>query len=62
MKGANRKRFRHSLSTRGKQRFGLSSEQVLAQLRHMTIDTQKDYTHSDRSNLREAMKAVDFGD
>ncbi|MBY0231773.1 MAG: site-specific integrase [Gemmataceae bacterium] len=60
VEGANWKRFRHALSTHGKQRFGMSAEQVRAQLRHTTTDTQKHYTHDDLDNLREAVKAVDF--
>jgi integrase len=58
--GANFKRFRHSLSTHGKQRFGMTKEQVRAQLRHTTEETQKHYTHDDLANLREAVKNVDF--
>jgi integrase len=60
VKGANFKRFRHSLSTHGKQRFGMTAEQVRAQLRHTTTETQQHYTHSDLDNLREAVKGVDF--
>lgn len=54
------KMFRHSLSTLGKGKFGMSAEQVQAQLRHTTLDTQEHYTHDDLVNLREAMKKVDF--
>lgn len=60
VEGANWKRFRHSLSTHGKQRFGMSREQVRAQLRHSTEETQKHYTHDDLDNLRDAVRAVDF--
>jgi integrase len=56
----NFKRFRHALATHGKQRFGMSKEQVQAQLRHTTTDTQEIYTHDDLANLREAMRRVDF--
>jgi integrase len=58
--GANFKRFRHALATHGKQRFGMSREQVQAQLRHTTTDTQEHYTHDDIANLRAAVKEVDF--
>jgi integrase len=61
VKDGNWKRFRHSLSTHGKQRFGLSSEQIRAQLRHTTIETQEHYTHDDLANLRNAAKKIDFG-
>lgn len=54
------KMFRHAFSTHGKQRFGLSAEQVRAQLRHTTTDTQKHYDHDDLANLRDAVKGVDF--
>ena len=57
---ANFKRFRHSLSTHGKQRFGMTKEQIQAQLRHTTTDTQKHYDHDDLANLRNAVKGVDF--
>jgi integrase len=60
IKGANFKRFRHSMSTHGKQRFGMTAEQVRAQLRHTTTETQEHYTHDDIANLREAVKKVDF--
>jgi integrase len=60
VKGANWKRFRHSLSTHGKQRFGMTKEQVQAQLRHTTTDTQKHYDHADLDNLRDAVKGIDF--
>src|SRR4051795_9948246 len=60
VKDANFKRFRHSLSTHGKQRFGMTAEQVRAQLRHTTTDTQKHYDHDDLANLRDAVKGVDF--
>jgi len=55
------KMFRHAFSTHGKQRFGLSAEQVRAQLRHTTTDTQKHYDHDDLANLRDAVKGIDFG-
>ena len=45
VEGANWKRFRHSLSTHGKQRFGMTKEQVQAQLRHTTAETQERYAH-----------------
>jgi integrase len=60
VKDGNFKRFRHALATHGKQRFGMSKEQVQAQLRHTTTDTQEIYTHDDLANLREAMRRVDF--
>lgn len=60
VEGANFKRFRHALATHGKGRFGMSTEQVRAQLRHTTTDTQKHYTHDDLANLRDAVKRVDF--
>jgi integrase len=60
VKGANFKRFRHALATHGKQRFGMTTEQVQAQLRHTTTETQGHYTHDDLANLREAVKNVDF--
>ena len=60
VKGANFKRFRHALSTHGKQRFGMTREQVQAQLRHTTTDTQEHYTHDDLSNLRDAVEKIDF--
>ena len=58
--GANWKRFRHSLSTHGKQRFGMTTEQVRAQLRHTTEETKKHYTHDDLANLRDAVEKIDF--
>jgi integrase len=61
VEGANFKRFRHDLSTHGKERFGMSREQVQAQWRHKTADTQEFYTHNDLANLRDAMKAVEIG-
>lgn len=60
VKGANRKRFRHALASHGKQRFGMSAEQVQAQLRHTDTDTQKHYTHADLANLRDAVRGIDF--
>jgi integrase len=60
VEGANFKRFRHAMSTHGKQRFGMTAEQVRAQLRHTTTETQRHYTHDDVANLREAVKKVDF--
>lgn len=60
VKGANFKRFRSALATHGKQRFGMSAEQVRAQLRHTTTETQKHYEKDDLANLRDAMKGVDF--
>ncbi len=60
VKDGNFKRFRHSLSTHGKQRFGMTREQIRAQLRHTTTDTQKHYDHDDLANLRDAVKGVDF--
>jgi hypothetical protein len=47
-------------SAHGKQRFGMTAEQVRAQLRHTTTETQKHYEKDDLANLRGAMKAVDF--
>lgn len=60
VKDANFKRFRHALSTHGKQRFGMTEQQVQAQLRHTTTETQKHYTHDDVANLRDAVKGIDF--
>jgi integrase len=60
VKDANFKKFRHSLATLGKGCFGLPAEQVKAQLRHTTTETQEHDTHDDLANLRGAMKAVDF--
>lgn len=60
VKDANFKRFRHALATHGKGRFGMSTEQIKAQLRHTTTDTQRHYTHDDLANLRDAVKKVDF--
>jgi len=60
VKNANWKRFRHSLSTHGKGRFGMTKEQVRMQLRHTTDETQKHYTHDDLANLRAAVKGIDF--
>jgi integrase len=57
---ANFKRFRHSLSTHGKQRFGMTREQVQAQLRHTQESTQDVYTHDDLANLRKAVQGIDF--
>jgi integrase len=57
---ANWKMFRHTLTTHGKQWFGLTEEQVRAQLRHTTTETQKNYTHSDKENLHELVKRLDF--
>jgi hypothetical protein len=38
----------------------MTAEQVRAQLRHTTTETQEHYTHDDIANLREAVKNVDF--
>ena len=57
---ATRKMFRHAFSTHGKQRFRMTKEQVQAQLRHTTTDTQKHYDHDDLANLRDAVSGVDF--
>ena len=59
-KGANFKRYRSPLATHGKQRFGMISEQIRAQLRHTTAETQKHYEEDDLANLRDALKAVAF--
>jgi len=48
------------MSTLGKGRFGMSAEQVRAQLRHTTTDTQEHYDHDDLANLRDAVRGVDF--
>jgi hypothetical protein len=48
-------------STHGKQRFGMTGEQVKAQLRHTSTETQEHYSHDDLANLRDAVKGVDFG-
>jgi integrase len=55
------KMFRHSFDTHGKGRFGMSKEQMQAQLRHTTTDTQKHYDHADLQNLRDAVKGIDYG-
>jgi integrase len=60
VEGANWKRFRHAISTHGNQRFRTTVEQVRAQLRHTTEETQKHYTHDDLANLREAVENMDF--
>jgi integrase len=60
VKNVNFKRFRHTLSTLGKGRFGMTREQVQAQLRHTTTETQKHYDHDDLANLRNAMKGINF--
>ena len=60
VKGADFKRFRHTLSTLGKGRFGMTREQVQAQLRHTLESTQDNYTHDDLASLRDAVKSVDF--
>jgi integrase len=60
VKGANFKRFRHALATHGKGRFGMTTEQVQAQLRHTTEETQKHYSHDDIANLADAVRGVDF--
>jgi integrase len=54
------KKFRHSLSTHGKGRFGMTKEQVRAQLRHATDETQRHYDHDDLANLRQAVKEIDW--
>jgi len=61
VKDGNFKRFRHSLSTLGKGKFGMTAEQVRAQLRHTTLDTQEHYSHNDIASLRDAAKKVDYG-
>jgi integrase len=60
VEGANWKRFRHALSTLGKGRFGLTAEQVRAQLRHTTVATQEHYTHDDLASLRDVARKLDF--
>jgi integrase len=57
---ANWKMFRHTLTTHGKQWFGLTEEQVRAQLRHTTTETQRHYTHGDKENLHELASRLDF--
>ncbi len=57
---ANWKMFRHSLTTHGKQWFGLNEAQVQVQLRHTNTETQKGYTQADLDNLRDAVKGMDF--
>ena len=42
--------------THGKQRFGMTAEQV----RHTTTETKEYYTHDDLANLRDVVKGVDF--
>jgi integrase len=61
VKEANFKKFRHSLSTLGKGHFGMTEEQVRAQLRHTSTETQRHYSHDDLQSLREAVKGIDFG-
>ncbi len=39
----------------------MTAEQVRAQLRHTTLETQKHYEKGDLANLRGAMQKVDFG-
>lgn len=57
---SNWKMFRHTLTTHAKQWFGLSAEQVKAQLRHTTTKTQEIYTHRDRENLHGCVKDISF--
>ena len=57
---ANWKMFRHTLTTHGKHWFGLTEEQIRAQLRHTTTETQKHYTHGDKENLHELANRLDF--
>ena len=54
------KMFRHSLSTHGKQWFGITREQMRVQLRHEDERTQRHYDHADLENLRGAVKDIDF--
>jgi integrase len=54
------KMFRHTLTTHGKQWFGLTAEQMRLQLRHTTQDTQKHYEHTDLENLRDSVRQIDF--
>jgi hypothetical protein len=44
----------------GKQHFGMTAEQVRAQLLHTTTEAQRRYTHDDLDNLRDAVRGVDF--
>jgi integrase len=60
VQNANWKRFRHALTVHGKGRFGMTKEQVQAQLRHTTVETQRNYDHDDLANLRNAVKGIDF--
>src|SRR5262249_15357923 len=60
IEGANFKKFRHSLSTLGKGVFGMTAEQVRAQLRHTTLETQRHYSHDDLQSLRDAVKGIKF--
>ncbi len=60
VQGANWKRFRHTIATLGKARFGMSREQVKAQLRHTLESTQEHYTHDDKASLRAAAQRIDF--
>jgi hypothetical protein len=39
----------------------MTEEQVKAQLRHTTTETQKHYSHNDLQSLREAVRGIDFG-
>jgi integrase len=57
---ANWKMFRHTLTTHAKHWFGLSAEQVKAQLRHTTTRTQEIYTHGDRENFHGCVKDISF--
>ena len=54
------KMFRHTLTTHGKQWFGMTAEQMRVQLRHTTKDTQSHYEHKDLENLHASVKAIDF--
>jgi len=58
---ANFEKFRHSLATLGKGHFGMTEEQVKAQLRHTTTQTQRHYSHDDLASLRGAVRGIDFG-
>ena len=56
------KMFRHSMSTHGKQWFGLNKELMRIQLRHENVATQDHYDHADLVNLHASVKEIDFFD
>jgi hypothetical protein len=54
------KMFRHSMTTHGKQWFGINKAQMSVQLRHDDEETQEWYDSADLANLRAAMRGIDF--